>query len=668
MKFPEIKTARQNTLHIKSLTNGLCVEQNPHEYKSGGLEECENVWAENGLLKTRLGLDTTPDHIVKSLRYSKGYFHTYKAEGFEVEIDGELKYVVSETVEYDISTHVCLTHFLNSDGTDWGSSQILFSRVSDDTFYIPQKIHFFKGKPQSGIGFYALVGLVNCENYTETESRIYEFNRDTVSWNYTYSTYVPTVLINGRGNRYEFAKGTGQAFTGTPTTVEGLNILDHSFFAYFSTDGYSSTFRLPFSGISNREVIARFYYSVNGSVDWYIAENESSADANVFGVTVTMNVDRQRGIIYFTVPAGLYEMPLIPERNENNLRIMASIDCEYSLNDLGFSDCVVNTDKSILVSVGNAVFEANFNNPLYFPLDSVTYIGSKDSSITGIGHLNGKAFAFKENELYSLDIEYGKKLSDTSLLADSTAVFYSPDTLDSECITWETGCRKGTVFANSGSKLYWVASDCKVYSITASKKVEEVPSQPNVAELLHITPYSNITTFAWNKKCLFLCENRAVLLDGEKSSNPKWFYWTFPENLRFIGAYLKNGQPRFVCLNTDDKLCFSACLSCGEDKFLYYYDLEPTVKTAPVTSYFKTKRLSLGCDNCFKKVDFITLSLKGEGKICVNGRFTAKFRESDKPIKLNPVLCETNTVDISVLSQSEISLGSVLIGYTELEL
>ncbi len=670
MKFPEMNTAKQHTLHIPSFTDGLDTEQNPHEYKNTGLYECENVWANGGLLKTRLGLDTTPEHVIKSLRYSRGYYHTYKAENFETEIDGELKFIVSETVEYDISTHVCLTHFINPDGTDWGSAQILFSRVSDDTFFIPQKIHFFKGKPQSGTGVYALVGLVNCENYTQTESRIYEFRTDTVSWEYTYSTYVPTVLINGRGNRYEFAKGTGQAFTGTPTKVEGLNILDHSFFAYYSTDGYSSTFRLPFSGISYQGVHARLYHSVNSYVEWFIDENKSSAEATVFGVTVTMNIDRQKGIVYFTVPAGAYEIPLISDRNENNLRIMASVDCEYSLDDLAFSDCVLSTEKSILVASRNVVFEANCNNPLYFPVDSITHIGSSDRSLTELACLSGKTFAFKENEIYSLDIKYGKKLSDTSLLADSTAVFYTPDTLDNECITWETGCRKGTQFVNLGSKLYWVAPDCKVHSISSAKKVVTEAYQPDLGALMHITPYSNIIGTAWDNKCIFICENRAVLIDCKNAQRPKWFYWGFPEEIRFVGAYTQNGTPRFICFNTAYKLCYSSYLSEGDDRFLYIYDLEPTLANVPITTYLRTKKLSLGCDNVFKKVDSITLNLTGEGKVCVNGRYTARFRENEKalPFKLTPGLCETNTVDISVSTQSPISLGSALIGYTELEL
>ncbi len=670
MKFPEINTAKRHTLHIPSLTDGLDTEQNPHTSQNIGLEECENVWIKDGLLKTRLGLDTTPDNMIKSLRYSRGYYHTFKDESFELEVEGELKHVVTEMVEYDISTQVCMTHYLNADGTLWGSGQILFSRVSDDVFYIPQKIQFFKGKPQSGKGAFAFVQLVNCENYTQTESRIYELKNDYASWEYIYSTYIPTVLINGRGNRYEFAKGADQAFSGTPTKVEGLNILNHSFFAYYTTDSYSTNFRLPFSGISNKAVAARLYYTLNTYAEWHIPENENSAEATVYDAKVTMHIDRQKGIVYFTVPAGPYEVPLTSEQNENNLRITASVDCEYSLDDLAFSNSVLTTDKIILVASGNTVFEASCNNPLYFPVDSITKVGNKDSSITKLEVINDSVFAFKENEVYSLEIKAGKKLSDTSLLADSTSIFYLPDTIDTECISRETGCKKGTEFVSFGDSLYWIAADYKVHKLSASQKLSVTSHHPDIKEFLRINEYSNVHGAAWENKCIFTCENRAVLIDFKNQKRPKWFYWSFPDEVRFLGAHTVNGALRFICFNTTHRLCFSARLSEGADRFLYYYDLEPTLTSLPITTYLRTEKFGLGCDNTFKKVDFVTLNIKGECKICINGRYLAKAKQCANavPLRLTPVLCETNTVDISVSSQTAISLGSIDIGYTELDL
>lgn len=670
MNFPEMNTAKRHTLHIPSFANGIDTEQNPHENKSNGLAECENVWAKGGLLKTRLGLDTTPDNMIKSLRYSKGYYHTFKDENFELEIDGELKHVVTEMVEYDISTQVLMTHYLNADGTLWGSGQILFSRVSDDTFYIPQKIKFFKGNPQSGKGIFAFAQLVNCENYTETESRIYELQNDCASWEYVYSTYIPTVFINGRGNRFEFAKGVQQAFLGTPTKVEGLNILNHSFYAYYTTDSYSTHFRLPFSDISDKSVSGRLYYTLTDYTEWHIPKNENSAESTVYDAKVTMNIDRKKGIVYFTVPAGYYEVPLTSEQNENNLRITASMDCEYSLDDLALADSVLTTDKSILVASGNTVFEANCNNPLYFPVDSIRRVGNKDSSITKLAVVNDSVFAFKENEAYSLNIKKGKKLSEISLLADSNAVFYLPDTIEAECISREIGCKKGTEFTNLGNSIYWLAADRKVHSLSSSQKVGIVSHHPDIEEFLRVFEHSNVHCAAWDNKCIFLLENRAVLIDFKNASQAKWFYWTFPDEIRFLGAHTVDGALRLICLNTTDKLCFSATLSEGNDRFLYYSDLLPALRTLPITTYLKTKKLALGCDNGFKKVDFVTLNIKGECKICVNGRYLAKAteRKTAVPLKLTPVLCQTNTVDISVSSQSDISLGSIDIGYTELDL
>jgi hypothetical protein len=209
-----------------------------------------------------------------------------------------------------------------------------------------------------------------------------------------------------------------------------------------------------------------------------------------------------------------------------------------------------------------------------------------------------------------------------------------------------------------------------VHSISSAKKVCEEPYQPDLGRILQINTYSNIVGTAWDSKIIFICENRAILIDCKNKKHPKWFYWSFPEDIRFVGAYTQNGSPRFICFNTAHKLCFSAYLSEGDDRFLYISDLQPTVASSPITTYLRTKKSALGCDNSFKKVDFITLNLKGEGKVCVNGRYTARFKSNEKalPFKLTLGLCETTAVDFSVCSQSPISLGSADIGYTELEL
>ncbi len=670
MKFTEFNSAHTHTLHISSLTQGLESNENPHSQKNVALENCKNVWEENGLLKTRPALNTSAQRLIKSSEYSDGLYYSYRGEGLDVEIDGEIKKMVSEIIDYDISAQYCITHFLNPDGTVYKSAEMGFYRVTDDTFYIPEKIRFFKGKPQSGAGIFAFVGLVNCENYTQKDSRIYELNADCTSWEYALSTYIPTVLINGRGNRYAFALGADQAFTGTPTKAEGLNLLSSHFYAYFSTDGYSSTFRLPYSNLSSGTVLGRLYYNVNSYTEWIIGENKTSAEATLYGATVTMNVNREKGIIYFTVPAGAFEVPLISYRNENNLRITAPKDCGYGLEDLTFSDAVLTTDKTILVASGNTVFEANSNNPLYFPVDSITKVGQNDASVTALASLEKKVFAFKENEIYRIDTDLGKKLSDISLLADSNATFYTCDTLDSECITRESGCKKNTAFISSNSKLYWLAPDCQVHSLDTSQKAVVEIGQPDVKTLLNLTAYSSVSGVAWEKKCLFFCENRGILMDSKDKSNTKWFYWEFPENIRILGGFNIYGKPQLICYNPQAGLCFTADLQADSDQILTKENYSISLRDCPVSALARTKKLSFGCDNAFKKLDYVTVNFSGEANVIINDRLEAKLKSNGNsaPFKITPAIFPLSLMDITFASDSSFSVGSIDVGYTLMSL
>ncbi len=668
MKFPQPNMAQTHTLHIPSLTGGLNYNENPHNSKIFYLQDCKNIWNEKGLLKTRPGISTSASRRVYTKTYETGYYKSYKLKDLQMELDGELRQLCLELIEYDLSLQVCMTHFLSSDGTIYKSAALEFPRTSDEVFYIPKTVNFFKGKPQNGSGLFAVIGLVNCENYTETDAAIFELSQDFSVWNYAISPYVPTILVNGRGNNYELAKGTNQAFTGTPTRVEGLNILNDTFYAYFSTDGRSSSFKLPLANLSSKAITGRFYYKYNSYVEWIVGEGKTGATATVYDVTVTMNVDREKGIVYFTVPAGEYEVPLVSFQNENNLRITASKDSGYSLLDMACGDAAANVNDKILIGNKNIIFEAKYSNPLYFPIDSIALAGAEDSSIRTFVKKNKNIFAFKENEIYEISISSGKKLSGVSVPNDNKAEFYNCDSLYAEYVAGKTGCKKETDFALFDNNLYWIAPDFRVNSLNQSGKVTVLSGQPDIELLLNLNSASTPKAKALNNSCLFFNDNKAALLnfsDGDTA----WFYWEFPQNIRFLGAYNLNGKLSFLCLNTDSSVCFTADLKGASDTFLADAS---SVSALPISALVRTKKLSLGCDNSLKKLDFVTVNLKGDINVSINDRLVTRIKSSDStsptPFKITPALCGINLIDISFSSSDFLSLGSIDIGYTVLDL
>ncbi len=662
MEFPKFNTANTHTLHITDFTKGISTNQATHKNNLGTLSDCKNVWAEKGILKTRPALSTAINREIFSSEFSDGYYYNRSVKDIEIKTDNDTKRLILEEIDLDLSHYVCLTHFVGSSGKIDKTASIMFSRISDDTFYIPNKIHFFKGKPQNGAGVFTIVFTVNSENYTQTDCRIYELSEDFTQWDRIYTPYIPTALINGRGNKYELAKSTNQAFTGTPTRLEPLNILDPTFHAYFSTDGRSSAFRLPFSGLSNGRVICRLYYSVDSFAQWLIEENQTSASTTLYGVSVTMNVNREKGIINFTVPAGEYEVPLISDRNENNLRVTATKKCDYSAFDVANATAFSSFDGKILAGTKNKLYEANFNNPLYFPIDSSITVGSGDFPITAIAKLGEKLIALKENEIYTLEIKSGKKLSGTSLLAETDREFWETDKITVSLITEGIGCKESESVISQKNAVYWLGTDNRIYSITGGGKVTAV------TEALDIGRYLKASGTSFEDYILFFNYNTAFAVNCESTA---MFYWEFPANIRFLGCYCQNGNVVILCRNTSGDVCFTAGLEEICDQYLAKSGTTTILNEADVKSLISTSKLSLGCDNSLKKLDKVILRLKGEATVRINDRFSADVKsdaEDFSSIALTTGICGIDLTNIEITSNSPLSLGSADIKYTSLKL
>ncbi len=671
MKFPETHTAEVKTLHIPALTGGLDFSNSIHSSDPTALKIAQNIWENYGILENRPALCTSNERLIGSSEFYGGMAYTRKTTDIEIQIEGDKKQMILEEIDYDSSVFILLTHFINSDGTVFCDASIIFQRVSDETFYIPQKVHFYKGKPKNGSGIFALVYTVNCENNTQNDGRIFELSEDLTRWQRLYSQYIPTALINGRGNMYETAKDTNQAFTGTPTRIEGLNALNGTFHAYYSTDGFSSSFRLPFSGISNDRVVCRLYYSVASFVEWIIPEGLDSASTTLYGVNVTIHINREKGIVYFTVPAGEYEMPLISDRNENNLRITATKDTGFSLTKITSANYCISSHNKTFLAFENKVLSCRYDNPLYFPVNSAVPLGSEDSPITAFGLLGSKLIAFKKAEAYSLTLKEGKTINTTSLLAENDSVFFGDDILTSNALSYTLGCDEPHSVI-SGKNLYWLGNDRRLYRLDASGKIICILNKDSTSLFTNTDGFSHIIAQNFHGYNAFFSDWRCMIMqfDPQGSDNIHWYYWEFPKNIRILGSFSVNGEPMLLCREINNDLCFTASLSGESDTYLTYINYELTAASVPIKALLRTNRLSLSCDNSFKKIDEIVMSLKGKAEITVNDRLQTFCKRNDElaTVTLRTGLCDINTVDIAVSCNAPLRIGSIDIKYINLQL
>ena len=179
-------------------------------------------------------------------------------------------------------------------------------------------------------------------------------------------------------------------------------MLNGIFYAYFSSDGYSSEFSLPFSNISDENVICRVHYSPSSYTEWVIYAGKNSASQTFMGTTVTVNVDRSKGLIYFTVEAGDYSVPLMGKYKANNIRITATKKTEGSFDDVVSATCCQIFKSRIILSGSikdNRIYSARYDSPLYFPYSGVTEIGEARLPVTALTVSGEKILAFKATEL-----------------------------------------------------------------------------------------------------------------------------------------------------------------------------------------------------------------------------------------------------------------------------
>ncbi len=647
MRFPEF-THKSSNLHIEALGESL--------------EFSKNLIFKDGFLQARKGTVTHTDRLLNDSAYREGNSFKYKPLSLTLFTENDTKSLVAEEIDYDSTVFIVLVHILNGDGTPYTSVPISFQRIDSATFYIPQGYVFFKGAPQNGCGVYGLFALVNSENSEETEERIYELSADFDGWLLCSQTYVPTVYINGQGNKYDTAVQTNQIYTENPKYLEKLNILNGQFYAYFSSDGRSSSFRLPFADLDDRDVDCRLYCTVSDYIDWQIPKGQTTATATVYSVEVTMNVDRQSGIVYFTVPSGEYEVPLFTDRNENNLRFFAGKSTKWKLRDLALSVCNESANDRIYLCKGNSVFVANYSNPLYFPLDSALSLGEEDRRITAIKSFKNRPAVFTREDTYLLTLKKGKALNSTSLLADNDRIFYSCDSLEPEILSDTVGCNQGESVISTNNALYWQGTDQSFYRLGSTVTCISADFSDYIKAL-----FSNDgQVFGINADGLqlFIKGSCAVGVNYEDGKTPIWYYFEYPEEIRFTGVL---GSQMLLCESPQFGLCFTADISGESDSCLTgeYYSV--SVSELPIKSSLKTKALAFGCANTFKTVDEILMNLScGECKIYLNDRLGAELSPIDSLsfVRLTPGLCAVNGLHIGLESEGAIRLGSVDINYT----
>ncbi len=668
MKFPTKRTDNMKIFHISGFSKGLNLEnvENNDVY----LEDCNNVWHKNGNLQSRPGIATKAENFINDSHYRTSENYNFFSQDITFNIEGETKNIVLEKIRSDNTAYVCLTHILNEDGSIWQSAMMNFGRLDSEHFYEPDNIIIFKGKPIGGSGIYAFVHLTNEENIDETYFSFFELDSEYANWEQSYVPYAPTVYINGRGNMYEQVITTGQVYLAEPKRLEKLNILNPQFYAYYSSDGYSSSFRLPFAELDDGEVTGRLYYSVEDYTEWLIPEGETSGQASVYDIIVTMHVNREKGIVYFTVPAGEYSIPLITDRNENNIRFSAYKSVNWNAEDISLSKSVVINNNKILMAKDNLIFEADSENPLYFPAESVLRLSEEDEKIVSLAWISGETVAFCEDKIYSVSIKDGKALNTTALLAENGAIFYSNDVLSAKCQYKGIGCKLKESVVQFSSFIYWQGTDGEFYSLSPSFEVKPI-SKP-ISSFLENGKLSkeNFFGFRLEDYVVFAFENQCFLMNTDSEN---WYFWELPQNVRYLCITNNVDNPKLICYAPEFDVCYIAEFKGKADCYLSGDIFDPEIKTVEFESFFKTKGVFLECENTLKNIHQVRLQLKiREARVSINQISVKTISNNQDSEKMKtfifmPAVFGVNSMDIEVRSYHPFEISCMDIKYTPLK-
>lgn len=694
MKFSSIKpnSARQYT--VKALNGGILPENG--QYQSGGLAECKNMWFKDGLLQTRPGISASADSAIVDSGIAK------------YDLDGQMYYVSDGTFNINgkeckiLCTGVCIDdsiyktniYFVDTDGGAVFGGYIMNGRTTSDVFLRPVEYTFFKENRSSGDGIYGVFRLENIYDTSETEYRIYKYNPPSEEWNIVFGNmYTPTVYINGRGNNYLITEGTGEAYTEDPMGLESVNVMSSMVNAYYSSDGRSSTFRLPSAELMSGNLRCRIYREPSKYTEWSMDSSKTSCTVNFYNADITMTVDKVNGIVKFTDKDGDYPIPMMENCRANNIVFYGVSNDGSGEQDIASCKNFVTCNSVLYASGGKKcgrIYTASTDNTLYFPKDSVCEVGDRDDPVTALAVMKGKTVAFKNHEIYAITYSDRGTFDVMSPLSVSGKVFKKADKVSAELIRDDVGCMSQKTVVSSGGGLIWLGTDRKFYAMNGFSAAAVKNFECTVQEKLNSESDGNIKKafavcsdgyyilFVGNRA--FVCNISKIFNNSAGKNGVEWYIWEFPVEICFLGGDCSGQQTTLICADKATETCYIAALSGSfdaravteKDKTSANFG-RVSLAVTEIGAEFKTLPSDLSEPSSKKSIERINLFACSQNalniKISADGE-TRNFRLDPRytgvqsaEYELKPSVWSAERVGLSVTGTAPFGIGSVCVRY-----
>ncbi|MBQ8202697.1 MAG: hypothetical protein IJZ75_00250 [Clostridia bacterium] len=695
MKYGSIKEADSKQFRIPYLNGGINL--NDEEFiEDNQLSSCSNMWFKNGALRTRLGIGAVEGSVVGRYDEYSQCIIPFKMTDSSVYLDGK-QYAIAYCLDGDYVSYELLRVFLVSgEGEIRETAPIYLRRTSEELFYRFSNAVFFSAASSDGGGIYIFMTVWQKD---EEYYRIYEINSDLSGWQQIYSSqcYTPIIYMNGRGASYPENDNELIYYSAKPTEPEALNMLNPTFKAYFTSDNFSSVFKLPVTELDNSSVICRVYVSPYAYGQWAINEGETTSTIIFNSVSVELSVDRASGILTFTSGGAPYPIPYMALYGGNNMEITAHKTVENAFDRVVGSKRVVGYN-SRLYFCGNKykpdeVYSVRTSSPLYFPINSKVSVGDRTSPVTALGVVCNKLIAFKPNEIYKINVTVGDSYTPEGILSVKKAGFMHNDTLTTTAVHTSIGCDCPETLKNCSNRLVWLSSTGKVYTLattTYGKENNIFSVSANIENFLksfNKDKLKKIYAADTDGYYMLVFDKRIAVMDyrikdfgfpakyageNENGGAISWYMWDYCVELDEATVTKVDGNVLFACNSEDLKYQYISRLQ-GEKDVIIKTDEEgaPKLFEYGIESGFTTRSTDFGLIETLKTLDSIYMGLKltGQTEISVMGERCGgditllPKTEKYEVTRINLPIKSANRIKISAVSKDSFAAGGILIKY-----
>ena len=622
MKYPTMGERRQYRVSLPQLNGGVNYSVLPHLIGDNQLSDVKNLWFRDGVLKARPGVAFLSDlSDVHDDPQNTFWFDRYSSE--------ENRCILS----YHLGLDNKRTTAIIFDG------ETSFEIESDGDH--PQVIPWFsetnidiEGRDETSLSL-----MYYCTRH-ET-GRIFAFDKNGVQR--MVRPYVPTVLKKGVPKKNFNDKTEGVQF-------EPYNLLTGNYKCEYTADGESQYYRLPKGEILRLTVAVTSRF---GSTKEYVAETPYQCEEDRFLISDSENgwemgnirlvVDPAEGVFWFATgepknAVAFGKTGLVPDvvatvEKENTEENVQKIYGMRFSTWYGGGSSGLSTGTRLFVSGNpdhpNLMHWSALNNPLYFPENNYSYVGSDKKSITAFGKQEDLLVVFKEDELYCSKYYDGRSVTYEELknqeavdIEAARAVFPLVQLHPS------IGCDRPKTVCLCNNRLVWFNSDGKVYGLFSANQY----SERNVRELSlcverelkkATADKSAVAAAEFENHYLLLCGNTVFVMDfssvgfthfasyssDEKSQKAvQWYRWDLGDDRRFADVF-NQGNTVVLLERKDDGFEFYRLTAPEENKSTDDVGNDATVGIA---TSLATKLFDFGYADRYKRINPFYLHISGE--------------------------------------------------------